>query len=337
MPRRGRNWAASKTCTGSRRTRARAWRVSSASRWSRPGRRAPSRRAKQIGKNAIVDAIGLCHRQPECGGIDRAVPWHERARVWCATDAVADAVREWHADTGPGPLLLLPLDAVGVSARVDEGDLVEQLEVAPEAAGWARILLERVRSLDDGSFIDKRGAVWLPGPSAGPGPLRRRAESDAAPELDAADESRRAAAAATEIARAGCTRGSRGRFRSDASRRITWNDCPRGLGELETWHARSERDCTIRAHSRRNGQPDRDARIARGAIATPIKPRTRPPVTPRATTNSARTPGREARMDAARDRAPTSGGAGPGTGRLSGPDRRQRLKTTRICHQPEPR
>ena len=29
------------------------------------------------------------------------------------------------------------------------GYLVEQLEVAPEAAGWARILLERVRSLDD--------------------------------------------------------------------------------------------------------------------------------------------------------------------------------------------
>jgi chromosome segregation protein len=90
--------------------------------------------------------------------------------------AVADAVREWHAETGPGPLLLLPLDAVSISARVDSGDLVEQLEIAPEAAGWARVLLERVKSLDDGSFIDRRGAVWLPGPSAGPGPLRRRAD-----------------------------------------------------------------------------------------------------------------------------------------------------------------
>ena len=116
--------------------------------------------------------------------------------------AVADAVREWHAETSPGPLLLLPLDAVSVSARVDAGDLVEQLEVAPEAAGWARILLERVRSLDDGSFVDKRGAVWLPGPSAGPGPLRRRAElSSLRAEMEAAGDARRAALAATEVAR----------------------------------------------------------------------------------------------------------------------------------------
>ena len=115
---------------------------------------------------------------------------------------VADAVREWHAETSPGPLLLLPLDAVSISARVDSGDLVEQLEVAPEAAGWARILLERVRSLDDGSFVDKRGAVWLPGPSAGPGPLRRRAEiSSLRAELEAAGEARRAALVATEVAR----------------------------------------------------------------------------------------------------------------------------------------
>ena len=34
-----------------------------------------------------------------------------------------------------------------------------------------------MKALDDGAaFVDARGAVWLPGTIAGPGPLRRRAE-----------------------------------------------------------------------------------------------------------------------------------------------------------------
>ncbi|HEX9565400.1 MAG TPA: chromosome segregation protein SMC [Gemmatimonadaceae bacterium] len=116
----------------------------------------------------------------------------------------ADAVREWHAEVNPGPLLLLPLDAPAAANGPDgtDDDLLGQLEIAPAAAGWARALLRRVQSLDDGAFVDRRGAVWLPGASAGPGPLRRRAElSNLRAEVASANQSRQAAAAMTEASR----------------------------------------------------------------------------------------------------------------------------------------
>jgi chromosome segregation protein len=160
--------------------------------------------------------------------------------------AVSDAIREWHAATSPGPLLLLPLDAVNHWPRVEAGELVEQLDIAPEAAGWARILLERVRSLDDGAFIDKRGAVWLPGAAAGPGPLRRRAElTSLREELAAADESRRAAAAATEVARARLQE-SEAAVVAAADASHTAHNVERhareALAELERRHGRYERE-----------------------------------------------------------------------------------------------
>ena len=63
---------------------------------------------------------------------------------------------------------------------------------ARDATGFARCSATR-SSVDDGAaFIDARGAVWLPGSTAGPGPLRRRAELFALrAELDG-DRSRRA-------------------------------------------------------------------------------------------------------------------------------------------------
>jgi chromosome segregation protein len=114
---------------------------------------------------------------------------------------VADAIREWHAEVNPGALLLLPLDAPLPVDRVD-GDLLGQLEVAPEAARWVHALLERVKTLSDGAFLDARGAVWLPGASAGPGPLRRRAELYALrAELASAAGARQAAMDAADAAR----------------------------------------------------------------------------------------------------------------------------------------
>ncbi|HVB30417.1 MAG TPA: chromosome segregation protein SMC [Gemmatimonadaceae bacterium] len=114
----------------------------------------------------------------------------------------AEAVRRWHQQANPGPLLLLPVDATPGSAGEPTLDdaLATGVEAATPAQAWVRSLLGRVRSESEGTaFVDGRGAVWLPGATGGPGPLRRRAELFALrAELAASEEARRAAAAAVE-------------------------------------------------------------------------------------------------------------------------------------------
>ncbi len=109
---------------------------------------------------------------------------------------VADAVREWHADVKPGPLLLLPLDAAMELA--DDGEsLATQVSIADVLRAWGRALLGRVRALDGGrAFVDARGAVWLPGETSGPGPLQRRAELTALRDAEVAAAAARDAALA---------------------------------------------------------------------------------------------------------------------------------------------
>ena len=92
---------------------------------------------------------------------------------------VADAIRVWHGEANPGPLLLLPLDAMRDDASTDAlPDALARLVSAVGAgSAWVHELLGQVRAVEGGSaFVDARGAVWLPGGVAGPGPLRRRAE-----------------------------------------------------------------------------------------------------------------------------------------------------------------
>jgi chromosome segregation protein len=109
---------------------------------------------------------------------------------------VAEKVRAWHAEANPGPLLLLPLDSLQVAgdAKADE-TLASHVQAAAPAAGWARALLGGARTVEGGSaFIDSRGAIWLPGATAGPGPLRRRAELfELRSELSASEQRRRSA------------------------------------------------------------------------------------------------------------------------------------------------
>ncbi len=89
----------------------------------------------------------------------------------------AEAIRAWHAATNPGPLLLLPADSQHAQHEEEGEDLSRLVKSESPAALWVRTLLGRVHAIESGTgFIDSRGAIWLPGNIAGPGPLRRRAE-----------------------------------------------------------------------------------------------------------------------------------------------------------------
>ena len=118
----------------------------------------------------------------------------------------AEVIRRWHATSNPGALLLLPLDAARDAATdaASSGELVADVDAAAPAQAWVRALLGNVKALDDGAaFVDARGAVWLPGATGGPGPLRRRAELFALRvELTTSETARQEASAAADAARA---------------------------------------------------------------------------------------------------------------------------------------
>ena len=92
--------------------------------------------------------------------------------------AAAEAIRAWHTSAAPGPLLLLPLDALPSSNENGGTDDLAALVSADSASRhWVRALLGKVTAIEGGNaFVDSRGAIWLPGTNAGPGPLHRRAE-----------------------------------------------------------------------------------------------------------------------------------------------------------------
>jgi chromosome segregation protein len=125
--------------------------------------------------------------------------------------AAADAIRHWHTQTHPGPLLLLPLDVVTNSAASESGALGSSVQSTGAAERWVRALLGKVRALDDGeAFVDERGAMFLPGSATGPGPLQRRAElTGLRSDLEAAEGARVEALSAAEEARASLSEAER--------------------------------------------------------------------------------------------------------------------------------
>ncbi len=88
----------------------------------------------------------------------------------------ANAVAAWHASAKPGPVLLLPLDAV--QDVTTSGDaLATRVRATQPAERWVRALLGQVTQLDGGTgFVDARGAIYLPGGESAQGPIQRRAE-----------------------------------------------------------------------------------------------------------------------------------------------------------------
>ncbi|MFN9424055.1 chromosome segregation SMC family protein, partial [Gemmatimonas sp.] len=122
----------------------------------------------------------------------------------------AAAVRQWHAQAQPGPILLLPLDVVAEMGAL-EGALAGSVQSQGPAARWVQALLGKVRALDGGdAFVDERGAVYLPGNAGGPGPLQRRAElTRLESDLAAADAQRDEAALAADAARLALTEAER--------------------------------------------------------------------------------------------------------------------------------
>ena len=119
--------------------------------------------------------------------------------------AAADAVRAWHVQANPGPLLLLPVDAMSEETAGDPlpDALAHLVNAAAPARAWIRNLLGHVQAVDGGqAFVDARGAVWLPGTAAGPGPLRRRAElGELRVQLQALDVARQEASRAADAMR----------------------------------------------------------------------------------------------------------------------------------------
>ncbi len=118
--------------------------------------------------------------------------------------SAVEAVRRWHAQVRPGPLVLLPC-VPGPRLAADGHPLQDPLRVDGPAAAWVRALLAGHEVLDGGpgagaALRRPNGAVFLGGPAAGSGgPLQRRAELEAlAQEVREAETARGRAAAALE-------------------------------------------------------------------------------------------------------------------------------------------
>jgi chromosome segregation protein len=163
--------------------------------------------------------------------------------------AATEAVRAWHATANPGPLLLLPLDAAQdtQTGEITADALSHRVDAAGPGRAWVRALLGQAHSVDDGSaFTDARGAVWLPGTTAGPGPLRRRAELFALrAELIATENARQQATVAADALRAAVQESERQVIDASAKLESAQVDARRAAehqGELARRRQRAERE-----------------------------------------------------------------------------------------------
>ena len=110
--------------------------------------------------------------------------------------SVIEAISAWHAETQPGPLVLLPC-VPGPRLGADGHPLKDELRVDGAAAAWVRALLAGLEVIGAGALRRANGAIFLDsGTPAGGGPLQRRAE------LEVLEKEVRDAAANRDRARA---------------------------------------------------------------------------------------------------------------------------------------
>ncbi len=90
-------------------------------------------------------------------------------------EAVIADIQSWHQQEQPGTLILLPLNP---GPRGGAGAADARLRVDAQAAPWVAALIGGAEVLDASGRALRRanGAVWLTGPTASTGPIRRRAE-----------------------------------------------------------------------------------------------------------------------------------------------------------------
>jgi chromosome segregation protein len=112
-------------------------------------------------------------------------------------EAAVEAIRRWHEQAQPGPLVLLP-SVPGPRLGADGHPLKDTLRVDGPAAAWVHALLAGHEVADGGRVLRRaNGAVYLTGRSGGGGgPLRRRAELESLEQETREAEAKRGAAAA---------------------------------------------------------------------------------------------------------------------------------------------
>jgi len=102
--------------------------------------------------------------------------WLHAVLVQDAT--VIEAISAWHAETQPGPLVLLPC-VPGPRLGADGHPLKDELRVDGPAAAWVRALLAGHEVIGAGALRRANGAVFLDSGTSAAGPLQRRAELEA--------------------------------------------------------------------------------------------------------------------------------------------------------------
>jgi chromosome segregation protein len=164
--------------------------------------------------------------------------------------SVVDAISTWHAETQPGPLLLLPC-VPGPRLGADGHPLKDELRVDGPAAAWVRALLAGHEVLGAGALRRANGAIFLDSSTAtSGGPLQRRAELEALEkELRDAERNRDRARAAEEttvqeLAAAEATLGVAGQSAEQARRAELEAGAEKGEADRGLIHARRQAEET---------------------------------------------------------------------------------------------